>query len=124
MKIKTLTPVLYFNGESEGFQVEVALQYNDGYSDNILSFVNNVRTKDGGNPRNWTQDSHYQGHERLCKKNRTSQRKRQEPEGSDYREGLSAVLSILVQAHLQFERADQGQTRKSTCTTSRRRDCR
>ena len=40
--------MLYFNGESEGFQVEVALQYNDGYSDNILSFVNNVRTKDGG----------------------------------------------------------------------------
>ena len=45
---ETLTPVLYFSGESDGFQVEVAMQYNDGYSDNILSFVNNVRTKDGG----------------------------------------------------------------------------
>ena len=44
---ETLTPVLYFSGESDGFQVEVAMQYNDGYSDNILSFVNNVRTKDG-----------------------------------------------------------------------------
>ncbi|MBZ4265003.1 hypothetical protein LAJ59_14485, partial [Streptococcus pneumoniae] len=43
-----LTPVLYFEGEDNGFQVEVALQYNDGFSDNILSFVNNVRTKDGG----------------------------------------------------------------------------
>ena len=45
---ETLTPVLYFEGEDNGFQVEVALQYNDGFSDNILSFVNNVRTKDGG----------------------------------------------------------------------------
>ena len=44
----TLTPVLYFAGEQDSFQVEVALQYNDGYSENILSFVNNVRTKDGG----------------------------------------------------------------------------
>ena len=42
---ETLTPVLYFEGEDNGFQVEVALQYNDGFSDNILSFVNNVRTK-------------------------------------------------------------------------------
>ncbi|MFC2688023.1 MAG: hypothetical protein ACFN3I_12830, partial [Arachnia propionica] len=37
---ETLTPVLYFEGEDNGFQVEVALQYNDGFSDNILSFVN------------------------------------------------------------------------------------
>ena len=34
---ETLTPVLYFEGEDNGFQVEVALQYNDGFSDNILS---------------------------------------------------------------------------------------
>ncbi|MGZ7144679.1 DNA topoisomerase IV subunit B, partial [Streptococcus pyogenes] len=41
---ETLTPVVFFAGEDQGFQVEVALQYNDGFSDNILSFVNNVRT--------------------------------------------------------------------------------
>ena len=44
---ETLTPVLYFEWRIRWFQVEVAMQYNDGYSDNILSFVNNVRTKDG-----------------------------------------------------------------------------
>ena len=44
----TLTPVVYFSGEKEGIEVEVAYQYNDGYSENVLSFVNNVRTKDGG----------------------------------------------------------------------------
>lgn len=46
-KKDTLTPVVYFSGEKEGIEVEVAYQYNDGYSENVLSFVNNVRTKDG-----------------------------------------------------------------------------
>lgn len=45
---ETLTPVIYIDGDQQEFHLEVALQYNDGYSDNILSFVNNVRTKDGG----------------------------------------------------------------------------
>ena len=60
---ETLTPVLYFEGEDNGFQVEVALQYNDGFSDNILSLVNNVRTKDGGTHETGLQVSHYQGYE-------------------------------------------------------------
>ena len=41
----TLTPVVYFSGAKEGIEVELAYQYNDGYSENVLSFVNNVRTK-------------------------------------------------------------------------------
>ena len=45
---ETLTPVIYIDGDQQDFHLELALQYNDGYSDNILSFVNNVRTKDGG----------------------------------------------------------------------------
>ena len=45
---ETLTPVIYIDGDQQEFHLELALQYNDGYSDNILSFVNNVRTKDGG----------------------------------------------------------------------------
>ncbi|MCC5889288.1 MAG: DNA topoisomerase IV subunit B, partial [Alkalibacterium sp.] len=44
----TLTPIAYFEGEYKGIEVECAFQYNDGYSENVLSFVNNVRTKDGG----------------------------------------------------------------------------
>ncbi|MCC9873266.1 DNA topoisomerase IV subunit B, partial [Streptococcus agalactiae] len=45
---ETLTPIMFFEGEEQEFHIEVALQYNDGFSDNIRSFVNNVRTKDGG----------------------------------------------------------------------------
>ncbi len=44
----TLGDVMYFEGQKDGVEVEVAGQYNDGYSENIMSFVNNVRTKDGG----------------------------------------------------------------------------
>ena len=105
---ETLTPVLYFNGESEGFQVEVALQYNDGYSDNILSFVNNVRTKDGGTHETGLKTAITKAMNDYARKTGLLKEKDKNLEGSDYREGLSAVLSILVpEAHLQFE----GQTK-------------
>ena len=44
----SIHPVVYFSGEQNGIEAELAFQFNDGYSENILSFVNNVRTKDGG----------------------------------------------------------------------------
>ena len=43
-----LHPVVNFQGKSNGIEVDFAFQFNDGYSENVLSFVNNVRTKDGG----------------------------------------------------------------------------
>ena len=43
-----LHPVISFEGEQNEIEVEFAFQFNDGYSENILSFVNNVRTRDGG----------------------------------------------------------------------------
>ena len=49
MKRKTiLHKVAFFEGENHTIEVEFAFQFNDGFSENILSFVNNVRTKDGG----------------------------------------------------------------------------
>ena len=44
----TLHEVVYFEGESQDIEVDFAFQYSGSYSENILSFVNNVRTKDGG----------------------------------------------------------------------------
>lgn len=43
-----LHKVAYMEGQSESLEVEFAFQFNDGYSETILSFVNNVRTRDGG----------------------------------------------------------------------------
>ena len=103
-----LTPVIYFEGEEADFQVEVALQYNDGFSDNILSFVNNVRTKDGGTHETGLKSAITKAMNDYARKTGLLKEKDKNLEGSDYREGLSAVLSILVpEEHLQFE----GQTK-------------
>ena len=105
---ETLTPVIWVTGEDQGFQVEVALQYNDGFSDNILSFVNNVRTKDGGTHETGLKSAITKAMNDYARKSGLLKEKDKNLEGSDYREGLSAVLSILVpEEHLQFE----GQTK-------------
>ena len=105
---ETLTPVIFFSGEEQGFQVEVALQYNDGFSDNILSFVNNVRTKDGGTHETGLKSAITKAMNEYARKTSLLKEKDKNLDGADYREGLSAILSILVpEEHLQFE----GQTK-------------
>lgn len=104
----SLTPVLYFEGKQDGFEVEVALQYNDGYSENILSFVNNVRTKDGGTHEAGLKTAITKAMNEYARKVNLLKDKDKNLEGSDYREGLTAVLSVLIpEKHLQFE----GQTK-------------
>ena len=104
----TLTPVVYFSGEKEGIEVEVAYQYNDGYSENVLSFVNNVRTKDGG-----THEAGMKAYNEYARKVGLLKERDKNLEGSDFREGLAAVLSIRVPENLlQFE----GQTKEKLGT--------
>lgn len=105
---ETLTPIMFFEGEEQEFYIEVALQYNDGFSDNILSFVNNVRTKDGGTHETGLKSAITKSMNDYARKTGLLKEKDKNLEGSDYREGLSAILSILVpEEHLQFE----GQTK-------------
>ncbi|PZO94464.1 DNA topoisomerase IV subunit B [Streptococcus halichoeri] len=105
---ETLTPVIYIEGQEQDFQVQVAIQYNDGFSDNILSFVNNVRTRDGGTHETGLKSAITKVMNDYARKTNLLKEKDKNLEGSDYREGLSAVLSILVpEQHLQFE----GQTK-------------
>ena len=105
---ETLTPVIYIDGDQQEFRLEVALQYNDGYSDNILSFVNNVRTKDGGTHETGFKSAITKAFNDYARKTGLLKEKDKNLEGSDYREGLSAVISLLVpEEHLQFE----GQTK-------------
>ena len=109
----TLTPVVYFSGEKEGIEVEVADQYNDGYSENVLSFVNNVRTKDGGTHEAGMKAAMTKSYNEYARKVGLLKERDKNLEGSDFREGLAAVLSIRVPENLlQFE----GQTKEKLGT--------
>ncbi|MBO0472765.1 DNA topoisomerase IV subunit B [Enterococcus ureasiticus] len=109
----TLTPVVYFSGEKDGIEVELSYQYNDGYSENVLSFVNNVRTKDGGTHEVGMKSSMTKAYNEYARKVGLLKEKDKNLEGSDFREGLAAVLSIRVPENLlQFE----GQTKEKLGT--------
>ncbi|WP_288746251.1 DNA topoisomerase IV subunit B [uncultured Enterococcus sp.] len=112
-----LTPIIYFSGEREMIEVEVALQYNDGFSETILSFVNNVRTKDGGTHEAGMKAALTKALNEYARKVGLLKEKDRNLEGSDFREGLSSVLSIRVPEHLlQFE----GQTKEKLGTPAAR----
>ncbi|MDL4888465.1 DNA topoisomerase IV subunit B [Enterococcus hirae] len=109
----TLTPVVYFSGEKDGIEVEVAYQYNDGYSENVLSFVNNVRTKYGGTHEVGMKSAMTKAYNEYARKVGLLKERDKNLEGSDFREGLAAVLSIRVPENLlQFE----GQTKEKLGT--------
>ncbi|ENZ5598652.1 DNA topoisomerase IV subunit B [Enterococcus hirae] len=109
----TLIPVVYFSGEKDGIEVEVAYQYNDGYSENVLSFVNNVRTKDGGTHEVGMKSAMTKAYNEYARKVGLLKERDKNLEGSDFREGLAAVLSIRVPENLlQFE----GQTKEKLGT--------
>ena len=104
---KSLHPeILYLDGEKDEIGIEVALQYNDGYNENVFSFVNNINTHEGGTHLTGfkaaltrTINYHAQKGNALKKADFTLS-------GDDVREGLTAVLSVKVREP-QFE----GQTK-------------
>ncbi|WP_367334346.1 type IIA DNA topoisomerase subunit B, partial [Lentilactobacillus sp.] len=113
----TLGDVMYFDGKSEGVEVEVAAQYNDGYSETMLSFVNNVRTKDGGTHEAGLRSAWTKAFNDYARKVNMLKEKDKNLDGSDVREGLSVVLSLRIPEEiLQFE----GQTKEKLGTPEAR----
>ena len=105
----TLGPTMFFSGEKDGIQVEFAGQYNDGYSENILSFVHNVRTNDGGSHEAGMKTALTRSFNDYARKVNLLKEKDKNLEGSDVREGLSAVISIRIPEEiLQFEGQTKG----------------
>ncbi|MCP0886137.1 DNA topoisomerase IV subunit B [Ligilactobacillus sp. WILCCON 0076] len=105
----TLGNVLYFDGTKDGVEVEVAAQYNDGYSENIMSFVNNVRTKDGGTHEVGMKSAWTKAFNDYARKINLLKEKDKNLEGSDVREGLAAVISVRIPEELlQFEGQTKG----------------
>jgi DNA gyrase subunit B len=105
-RVPIIEDVIYMEGEKQGIPVEIAMVYNDSYTENLHSYVNNINTHEGG--------THLAGFRmgltRTLKKyadaSGATQKLKFEISGDDFREGLTAVISVKVQEP-QFE----GQTK-------------
>jgi DNA gyrase subunit B len=98
--------VVYFRGERENALVEIALQYNKGYQENLYSFVNNINTHDGGTHLSGFKTALTRVINSYSRKNGYLKEKDSNFSGDDAREGLTAVISVRI-TNPQFE----GQTK-------------
>lgn len=106
---ETLHPVVSFEGTQNEIEIEFAFQFNDGYSENMLSFVNNVRTKDGGTHESGAKSGLTRAFNEYARKNGLLKEKDKNLDGSDIREGLSAIISVRIPENLlQFEGQTKG----------------
>ena len=107
-------PAVSFSSTVNEIKVECAFQYTDEYQENIFSFVNMVRTKDGGTHESGARNAFTKVFNEFARKNGLLKEKDKNFEGSDVREGLTIVLSCSIPEHLlQFE----GQTKSKLGTS-------
>lgn len=112
-----LNPVVSFEGEYSKIEVEFAFQFNDGYSENVLSFVNNVRTKDGGTHEAGAKTAMTRVFNEYARKVGLLKEKDKNLDGADIREGLAGIVSVRIPEELlQFE----GQTKGKLGTSEAR----
>ncbi|WP_430482411.1 DNA topoisomerase IV subunit B [Rossellomorea marisflavi] len=112
-----LHKVAFFEGENHTIEVEFAFQFNDGFSENILSFVNNVRTKDGGTHEAGAKTAMTRVFNEYARKAGILKERDKNLEGTDIREGLSSIVSVRIPEELlQFE----GQTKGKLGTSEAR----
>lgn len=106
---KTIHDVVSFSGEKDKINVEVAFQYTDTYSENIISFVNNVKTNDGGTHEIGLKTALTRVFNEYARNNNYLKGKDKNFEGNDTREGITAVLSLQIPEELlQFEGQTKG----------------
>ncbi|WP_244950513.1 DNA gyrase/topoisomerase IV subunit B, partial [Psychrobacillus lasiicapitis] len=104
-----LHPVFYMEGAQDEIEVEFAFQFNDGYSETILSFVNNVRTRDGGTHETGAKAALTRVFNEYARKTSLLKEKDKNLDGSDIREGISAIVSVRIPENiLQFEGQTKG----------------
>lgn len=113
----TLHDVVSFQGEQNEIEVEYGFQFNDAYSENVLSFVNNVRTKDGGTHEAGAKTAMTRVFNEYARKTGLLKEKDKNLDGSDIREGLTGIVSVRIpEEKLQFE----GQTKGKLGTSDAR----
>ncbi|MBS7009040.1 DNA topoisomerase (ATP-hydrolyzing) subunit B [Anaerostipes sp.] len=99
--------VIYCEGEKDGVYVEVAMQHNDSYNENSLSFVNNIITPEGGTHLSGFKNALTTTFNDYSRKNKLLKENESNLSGEDIREGLTSVISIKL-GEPQFE----GQTKQ------------
>ncbi len=104
-----LHKVISFEGVKDGIEVDIAMQYTDTYQENIVSFVNNVKTPDGGSHEIGFKTALTRVFNDYAKNNNYIKNKDNSLEGSDVREGLTAIISLKIpESLLQFEGQTKG----------------
>lgn len=114
---KPLHKVYSFSGKKNDIEVDVAFQYTDSYNESVVSFVNNVKTVDGGTHEVGFRTALTKVFNEYAKNNGFLKGKDKAFDGSDVREGITAVISLKVpESLLQFE----GQTKSKLGSPSAR----
>ena len=114
---EVLHDVALFQGTANEIEVDVSFQYNDQYSESLMSFVNNVRTKDGGTHEVGFKTAMTRVFNDYARRIGDLKAKDKNLEGNDIREGLTAIISVRIPEHLlQFE----GQTKSKLGTPEAR----
>lgn len=101
-----LHPVVYFSGERDDTAVEVALQYNESFQENIRTYANNIHTHEGGTHLSGFKTALTRVINHYARKSGVLKEKDPNLSGDDAREGLGAIISVKIK-HPQFE----GQTK-------------
>jgi DNA gyrase subunit B len=102
----TITKIIYFEGNKDDIYIEIALQYNDGYSENIFAFVNNINTYEGGTHVIGFKSGLTRCINNYAYTNNFFKNLKINLNGDDVREGLCAVINIKM-----FNPQFEGQTK-------------
>ncbi|MDR3185813.1 MAG: DNA gyrase subunit B [Christensenellaceae bacterium] len=105
-KTKQSPKVIYLDGKTENFELEVAVQYTTNYGETIISYVNNIPTTEGGTHETGFKSAMTKCLNEYARKNNLLKAKDANVIGDDYRDGMTAIVSIRMQ-NIQFE----GQTK-------------
>ena len=108
-------PVIYCEGMKDNVYVEVAMQHNDTYTENIYTFVNNINTPEGGTHLSGFKTALTNTFNDYARKNKLLKENEPSLSGEDIREGLTAIISVKLEEP-QFE----GQTKQKLGNTEAR----
>ena len=112
---KLYEPVIYCEGIKDKVFVEVAMQHNDSYTENIYTFVNNINTPEGGTHLAGFKSALTKTFNDYAKKNKLLKENEPALSGEDIREGLTAIISVKIE-----EPQGEGQTKQKLGTSEAR----